>query len=92
MDGELRVDPTALRDRASELDATARSLASGAGGGFAAPEWSAGRALETLDSAVSAGLGVVAGRVAHSAALLREAATAYESADERAAARLWQVR
>ncbi|MEV0714538.1 hypothetical protein [Asanoa sp. NPDC050611] len=93
MDGDLRVEPGLLRDRAAELDLVARSLATVSSDGLSvpAPEWSSGVASACLAGAVSAGLGTAAARVAHSAGLLREAAGAYEDADLRAAHRLHRV-
>ena len=92
MDGELRVQPDLLRDRAVELEWIARALASGVDGlAVDAPGWAAGTGSVALESAVGAGLGAVGGRVAGSAGLLREAASAYEEADDRAAGRLRRV-
>ncbi|GIF72926.1 hypothetical protein [Asanoa siamensis] len=94
MDGDLRVDPGLLRDRAGDLDSVARALASVVGGSdliVPAPSWAAGAALVGLAGAVSAELGAAAGRVAHSGGLLREAAQSYEDADLRAARRLHRV-
>jgi hypothetical protein len=92
MDGDLRVDPDLLRDRAAELSLAARALATGGFDlGVDAPQWSAGAALAVLGSTVSSALGSQAARVAHSGDLLRSAATGYEDADRRAALRLHRV-
>jgi hypothetical protein len=92
VDGDLRVDPGLLRDRATELEFVARALAEGEDGlSVPAPDWSSGRALTELAGAVSSSLGAAATRVARSGGLLREAATSYEEADLRAAGRLRRV-
>jgi hypothetical protein len=92
MDGDLRVDPNLLRDRAAELSMVARALATGGSDlCVAAPDWSAGVGLAGLASAVSSALGSAAARVAHSGELLRSAAAGYEDADRRAAIRLHRV-
>ncbi|MEV4618700.1 hypothetical protein AB0J74_08355 [Asanoa sp. NPDC049573] len=92
MDGDLRVDPDLLRDRAAELSQVARALATGGFGlSVAAADWSAGVGLAGLASAVSSALGSAAAGVAHSGDLLRAAAAGYEDADRRAASRLHRV-
>lgn len=92
MDGDLRVDPGLLRDRAIELDLVARALAvGGAELSVPAPSWSSGVALACLAGDVATALGAAAARVARSGDLLREAARSYEEADLRAATRLHRV-
>ncbi|SNS86922.1 hypothetical protein SAMN05421812_102133 [Asanoa hainanensis] len=92
MDGDLRVDPGLLRDRAAELDLVAFALAVGRDDlCVPAPEWSSGIALASLAGDVSSALGAVAARVAGSGGLLRDAARSYEEADLRAAIRLHRV-
>ncbi|MEV4533606.1 hypothetical protein AB0J82_07225 [Asanoa sp. NPDC049518] len=92
MDGDLRVDPGLLRDRATELDLVARALACGPDDlCVPAPDWAAGASLAGLAGEVSSALGAAAARVAHSGGLLRDAARSYEEADLRAAIRLHRV-
>jgi hypothetical protein len=93
MDGDLRVDPAQLCDRAAELELVARALAGAVGDDLdpAVADWPVGVTLTGLVSAVSGGLGGAAARLAHSGALLREAAAGYLSADQRAATRLRRV-
>jgi len=92
VDGDLRVDPALLRDRATELELVARALAVGGDDlCVPAPSWSSGSALAGLADGVSAALGSAAARAAHSGGLLREAARSYEEADLRAAIRLHRV-
>ncbi|GIF65840.1 hypothetical protein Ais01nite_38750 [Asanoa ishikariensis] len=92
MDGDLRVDPGLLRDRATELDLVARALAVGRDDlCVPALEWSAGAALSGLTRDASSALGAAAARVARSGGLLRDAARSYEEADLRAAIRLHRV-
>jgi hypothetical protein len=93
MDGDLRVEPGLLRDRATELEAVARALAGEGMLGLSvpAPGWSAGVALAGLAGGVSTALGAAATRIAHSGGLLRAAASAYENADLRAAHRLHRI-
>jgi len=92
VDGDLRVDPGLLRDRAAELDLVARALpVFGDDLCVPAPTWSAGAALAGLAGDVSTALGSAAARVARTGELLREAARSYEEADLRAAIRLRRV-
>ena len=93
MDGDLRVDPGLLRDRATELDLVAQALAVGGREDLSvsAPSWRSGVTLPALAGEVSTALSSAAARVARSGDLLREAARSYEEADLRAAIRLHRV-
>ncbi|MFV2099911.1 hypothetical protein [Micromonospora sp. LOL_024] len=91
-DEELTVRPELLHRTGRSLGDTGYRLAHGLAGapGLAAPapHWLAAQALATLEASVHAWAGRLGSRVAETGDAVRAAAAAYESVDERAAARL----
>ncbi|RIV38640.1 type VII secretion target [Micromonospora radicis] len=92
---ELAVRPELLHRVGRSLGETGYRLAHGLAGvpGLAAPMagWSTGAALGALEGAVHSWSTRLGGRVVQTGAAVRAAAGAYESVDERAAARLSAV-
>ncbi|GAB3858097.1 type VII secretion target [Micromonospora andamanensis] len=89
---KLAVRPELLHRVGLSLGDTGHRLAHGVAGwpGLTAPsrEWSTARALAALEMAVHAWSGRLGARVAETGDAVRAAAGAYESVDDRAAARL----
>ena len=95
-DETLHVQTGTLRREADELGGTALRLGHGLTGApglvVDAPDWSAGRTLAALETAMHTWLGSVGARAAATGGALRACAEGYDSADDRAALRFVRTR